>query len=90
MPRSLADIIKRQDELADAFEAYDSSHEDEGKASPLLALKLAAAQRVNAEHAILDAVDAARGARVSWAAIGTLLDTSGEAARQRYGQLLSR
>ncbi len=75
--------------MADAFEAYDPSPKDEGRASPLLALKLAAAQRVDAERAILDAVVAARGARVSWAAIGALLDTSGEAARQRYGQLVS-
>lgn len=89
MPRSLAEIIKRQDELADAFEAYDPAP-DEGRASPLLALQLAAAQRGEAERVILEAVGAARAEGVTWAAIGALLGTSGEAARQRYAQLVKR
>ena len=30
----------------------------------------------------------ARGHHISWAAIGSLLGTTGEAARQRYGDLV--
>lgn len=33
---------------------------------------------------MLDAVRAAREAGLSWVAIGTLVGTSGEAARQKY------
>ena len=41
--------------------------------------------RSEAEQSIRDAVAAVRSDGQSWAAIGTMLGTSGEAARQRYG-----
>jgi len=41
--------------------------------------------RSDAERAIKDAVDLAREHGYSWAYIGSLIGTSGEAARQRYG-----
>jgi hypothetical protein len=40
--------------------------------------------RSNAERSIKTAVDNARAHGYSWALIGSLLGTSGEAARQRY------
>ena len=88
MPRSLEAILAHADELADAFEAYEPKPEDEGKASSLTALRLAAARRAEADRALLEAVVDARQHHVSWAAIGNLLGTSGEAARQRYGDLV--
>lgn len=42
------------------------------------------AERSAAERHMLAAVQAAREAGLSWAAIGSLVGTSGEAARQRY------
>lgn len=88
MPRSLEEIIEHAGEIADAFEQYDPAKEDEGKASTLVALRLAAAKRATAERALLEAVADAREHRVTWAAIGGLLGTSGEAARQRYADLV--
>ena len=88
MPRSLEEIIAHADEIADAFEQYDPGPKDEGKSSSLVTLRLAAVRRAAADRAVLDAVADARQHRVSWAAIGGLLGTSGEAARQRYGELV--
>jgi hypothetical protein len=88
MPRSLEEIIAHADEIADAFEQYEPAPEDEGKASPLVGLRLAAVRRAQADRALLDAVSDARDHQVSWAAIGDVIGTSGEAARQRYGELV--
>jgi len=41
--------------------------------------------RANAERAIKIAVEHARSHGYSWAFIGKIIGTSGEAARQRYG-----
>jgi hypothetical protein len=88
LPRSLEEILAHADELANAFEAYDPNPDDEGKASSLVALRLAATRRVVADQALLEAVADAREHHVTWAAIGSFLGTSGEAARQRYGGLV--
>lgn len=88
MPRSLQEILAHADDLADAFEAYEPSDADEGKASSLVKLRLAVSRRAQADRAIVEAVADAREHHVTWAAIGEQLGTSGEAARQRYGQLI--
>ena len=88
LPRSLEEILAQTDALADAFEAYEPSPDDEGKAPSLVALRLAATRRAEADRALLEAVVDAREHHVTWAAIGSLLGTSGEAARQRYGELV--
>ena len=41
------------------------------------------------EADILDAIRGARDAGMSWAAIGNMVETSGEAARQRYQPLVA-
>jgi len=46
------------------------------------------ADRAQIETALLAAVSTARDAGYSWAAIAALLGASGQAARQRYRQLL--
>ena len=88
MPRSLQEILAQADDLADAFEAYEPADSDEGKASSLVELRLAVSRRAQADRAIVEAVADAREHNVTWAAIGEQLGTSGEAARQRYGQLV--
>ena len=42
-----------------------------------------------AERHVLDAIRGARDAGMSWAAIGNMVGTSGEAARQRYQPLVA-
>ncbi len=90
MPRTLQDIIDHQDEIADAFEQYEPRPGDQLDPEALAALRSAATQKTNAEAALVDAVATAREAGYPWAAIGALLGTTGEAARQRYGKLINR
>lgn len=47
-------------------------------------LRAAVAERSDAQRHVLEAIRTARAAGLSWSAIGTFVDTSGEAARQRY------
>ena len=84
MPRSADEILAHADELAAKFENYepDPAHGLDPVAVALL--REAVTQRSEAERRIIDAVRTAREAGISWSAIGTLLGTSGEAARQRY------
>ena len=51
----------------------------------MAALRSAVLERSEAERHLLEAVRQARDSGMSWAAIGLLVGTSGEAARQRYG-----
>ena len=85
MARSIQDIRDHADELARPFETYEPAAEDERDATLLAALRDAALSRSDAERSIRSAVDDARAHGYSWAVIGSLLGTSGEAARQRYG-----
>lgn len=85
MPRSLDQLIARADELADEFEAYRPADGDQGKESPLMAVRRAVYRQSLAERELMAAVQAARENGASWAKIGHELGTSGEAARQRYG-----
>lgn len=89
MPRTLQEIIDKQQELAAAFEQYEPRSEDHRDPKPLSAIRDAVERRAEAEVAVVAAVAEARAADYSWATIGTLLGTSGEAARQRYGQMVS-
>ena len=86
MPRSVEDILKHADELAKRFEDYEPEAGDERDTDAARALRQAVTARSDAERWIRDAVGHARQAGMSWALIGSLIGTSGEAARQRYGQ----
>lgn len=85
MPRSVDEILEHADELAARFENYEPSEADELNPDIVAQLRSAVQERSDAERHIIDAVRAARQGGVSWAAIGTFIGTSGEAARQRYG-----
>ena len=84
MPRSVEEIIAHADEYAARFENYEPRVEDEGPIE-VLNLRQAAWSRSDAEREMLEAVAAARQAGTSWSMIGSVIGTSGEAARQRYG-----
>ena len=84
MPRTVQDILDHADELANRFEDYIPNEHDERDPESFTALRDAVLSRSDAERSIKTAVDNARAHGYSWALIGSLLGTSGEAARQRY------
>src|SRR5262245_7913857 len=85
MPRTLAEILEHADELADRFDVHDPDPSDVHDARPLRDVRRAFEDSAIAQARLRDAVVIARAEGCSWAAIGTALGTSGEAARQRYG-----
>lgn len=89
MPRSVEEILKHADELAKRFEDYEPKPEDERNVGAVLALRDAVIERSEAERHLSAAVDEARAAGLPWSMIGTLIGTSGEAARQRYGKTVA-
>jgi hypothetical protein len=66
------------------FEDYQPDPDDERDPQAFTALRDAVLRRSDAERTIRAAVDDARRHGYSWTHIGTLLGTTGEAARQRY------
>lgn len=53
-------------------------------ADPMRALRAAVANRASAENALTNAVKAARDSGASWAAIGSALGVSRQAAQKHY------
>jgi hypothetical protein len=86
MPRSVREILEQAEALARRFEHQEPDLGDVAGAEALAALHRAVLERAAAEAAIVEAVNQARDHGQSWDAIGRRLGTSGEAARQRYGQ----
>jgi hypothetical protein len=85
MPRSAQQILDSADELAARFEQHEPG-DNVRDADTLRAVRDAFLARADAERVLLDAVAQARREGHSWASIGAMVGTSGEAARQRYGQ----
>lgn len=85
MPRSLKEILDQADDIARRFESHVAEPGDVKNAAVLRAVRAAFQARVEAETRLADAVSVARAEGYSWAAIGAMVATSGEAARQRYG-----
>ena len=83
MPRSLQEILDHADELSARFTNTEPDLRD---AAPLRAIRDAVTERAATERRLAEAVTAARTTGASWSAIGSMLGTSGEAARKRYGQ----
>jgi len=84
MPRSLKEILDQADELAARFEDHNPT--DVKDAATLRVLRAAFRERAEGDARLATAVSAARADGHSWAAIGAMIGTSGEAARQRYGK----
>jgi len=87
MPRTAQEILDHADELAARFELAEPA--DVRDATALRAIRDAVLARADAERTLRDAVVRARHEGHSWAAIGAMVGTSGEAARQRYGQAVN-
>jgi DNA-binding ferritin-like protein len=84
MPRSVEEILQHADELAERFENVEADPADELDARAATLLREAIQERSRAERHLLEAVRAARQSGMSWSTIGTLVGTTGEAARQKY------
>jgi hypothetical protein len=90
MPRTVAEILDQADELAARFEAHEPDADAIVDATALRTVRRAFQARADAERQLADAVSVARAEGHSWAAIGAMVGTSGEAARQRYGRPVKR
>ncbi len=86
MPRSIQEILDHADELAKRFEDYKPSLDDEVDVAEYL-LRRAVLARARSERQVVEAVETARRAGVSWSRIGAELGTSAQAAQQRYGSV---
>lgn len=86
MPRTADEIINQAEELAARFEDHEPDPDDIRGASALRELRHAFLARAEAEQRVTEEVRRARADGHSWASIGAMIGTSGEAARQRYGQ----
>lgn len=82
MPRTVDEILSQAEEMSDRFESHQPG--DITDADALRALRNAFRTRADAERRLAEAVSAARADGHSWAAIGAMVGTSGEAARQRH------
>ncbi|MFW0793328.1 hypothetical protein AAFP30_05910 [Gordonia sp. CPCC 205515] len=83
MPRTTAEILAHADELADRFEnGFEPIETTDVEA--LEGLGRAVVEAANAQRNVELWVRRAREQNHSWASIGTVPGTSGEAARQRY------
>lgn len=87
MPRTAQEILDNADELAARFERAELG--DLREATALRAVREAFVARAETERSLRDAVVEARHDGHSWASIGAMVGTSGEAARQRYGQAVN-
>lgn len=86
--QSLDDLTEEQENaIADLFEFND--YEPTPADFALSALRVAVHHRAAAEQEALVAVKCARQASLPWTAVGEVLGTSGEAARQRYRDLVA-
>jgi len=90
VPRTVAVILNQANELAARFEAHEPDPSNVSDAAALRAVRQAFQARADAEARLADAVSVARAEGHSWAAIGAMVGTSGEAARQRYGRPVPR
>jgi hypothetical protein len=79
------EILDHADELARRFEDYEPNADDERDPEVFAALRQSVLARSEAERSMQEAVATARSRGYSWRTIGSLIGTSGEAARQRYG-----
>lgn len=85
MPRTVEEILEDADQLAGRFDAHEPDPESIRHAVALGDVRHAFLARAETERQLSEAVAAAHDQGHSWASIGAMVGTSGEAARQRYG-----
>jgi len=88
-PRTLEEMLAAVEQLSMQLRNQALSMGDPAQAEPLEAVRAAFEERTRAEQSLVDRVADARAAGISWANIGRMTGTTGEAARQRYGRTIS-
>jgi hypothetical protein len=86
MPKSSQKLIDDLEILVKRFEDYEPRPEDRRDPQLYRNLEAAVRSRSEAEDAIVKAVTAMRADGDTWATIGWILGTTGQAAQQRYGR----
>jgi hypothetical protein len=89
MPRTVDEILAQADELARRFEDDALGMPETVDAGLLREVRHAFKDVARSTEQLGDAISLARASGHSWAAIGLMIGTTGEAARQRYGKLSS-
>ncbi|MGH9165918.1 MAG: hypothetical protein ACRDZW_10460 [Acidimicrobiales bacterium] len=90
MPRSYKEVIEHAKQLASRLDSLEPNPEDVRDAETLAQLRSAVLDRAAAEAQIAELVATARHHGHAWSAIGAMLGTSGEAARQRYAGIAAK
>ena len=85
MPKSVEDILANAENLSKRIRDFEPSKKDEKDVKVFKALQDAAMQRSLVEKNLVKQIKQARVNGYSWSLIGSFLGTTGEAARQRYG-----
>ena len=85
MPKSVEDILANAENLSKRIRDFEPSKKDEKDVKVFKALQDAAMQRSLVEKNLVKQIKKARANGYSWSLIGSFLGTTGEAARQRYG-----
>jgi len=85
MPKSVEDILANAENLSKRIKEYEPTKKDEKNVKVFKALQEAAMQRSLVEKNLVKQIIKARANGYSWSLIGSFLGTTGEAARQRYG-----
>ena len=88
MPRSIQDILDHADAIAQRYFEFEPDGAAEIPVEEYV-LQRSVVARARSEQQLLDAVVHARGAGMSWHAVGAILGTSAQAAQQRYGALVA-
>ena len=84
--RTVEQIVADADALADRFEQQGPDPATMRDSTSLRAVHQAFQRVAFAEHELAEAVAVARADSFSWALIGSMMGTTREAARQRYGR----
>jgi hypothetical protein len=85
----MKEVIESADVLARRFEKMDRASDEMRDARVLREVRQAQERVAAATSELADAVAVARAEGASWASIGAMVGTSGEAARQRFTRHLA-
>ena len=86
MPKSSQQVVDHLELLAKRFEDYEPQPEHRRDPQLYRNLEAAVRARSEAEKSIISAVADMRADGDTWATIGWILGTTGQAAQQRYGK----
>lgn len=84
MARTVEEIIANADKLAEYFENFEPKAPGKN-AAPLGKVRKAFEDMADSQEVLLAAIQEARETGLSWASIGAMVGTTGEAVRQKYG-----